>query len=66
MDDDRAANWVDEGGVKVEGAIEVFPERHVRGKGVMADEVQGELGLREELVPEKVGEGIGEAGKDGN
>ena len=27
--------------------------------------VQGEIGLREELVPEEVGERIGDAGEDG-
>ena len=65
MDDDRAADWDDGGGVKVEGSVEVFPGRHVRGKGGLAEEVQGEFGLREELVPEEVVEGIGDAGKDG-
>ena len=32
MDDDRSANLDDGGGIKVEGAIEVFPGRHVRAR----------------------------------
>ena len=56
MDDDQASNWTDGGGVEVEGAVEVFPGRHVRGKGGMAEEVQGEFGLKEEFSPEEVGE----------
>ena len=43
----------------------MFPGRHVRGKGGLADEVQVEFRLREELVTEEVGEGIGDAGEDG-
>ena len=65
MDDDRAADWTNWDGVKVEGAVEVFPGRHVRGKGGLGEEVQGEFGLREELVQEEVGERIRDAGKDG-
>ena len=65
MDDDWSANWADGGCVEVKGDVEVFPVRHVRGKGGLAEEVQGEFGLQEELVPEEVGEGIGDAGKDG-
>ena len=65
MDDDRAADWTNSDGVKVEGAVEVFPGRHVRGKGGLGEEVQGEFGLREELVQEEVGERIRDAGKDG-
>ena len=65
MDYDQAENWADGGGIKVEGDIEVFPGRHVRGKGGIAEEFQGEFRLREELVPQEFGEGIGEAGKDG-
>ena len=65
MDDDWAADWANGGGVKVEGTVEVFPGRHVRGKGGMAEEVQGEFGLREELVSEEFGEGIGYTGEDG-
>ena len=64
MDDDRAANWVDGGGIKVEGAIEVLPGRHVRVKGGLAEEVQGEFRLQEELVSQEVGEGIVDVGKD--
>ena len=43
----------------------MFPGRHVRGKGGIEEEVQGEFRLREELVPQEVGERIGDAGKDG-
>ena len=52
MDDDRAADWVDGGGIKVEGAIEVLPGIHVRVKGGLVEEVQGEFRLWEELVPQ--------------
>ena len=55
MYNDWEADWTDGGGVEVEGAVEVFPGRHVRGKGGIEEEVQGEFRLREELVPEKVG-----------
>ena len=65
MDNDRAADWNDGGGVKFEGAVEVFPGRHVCGKGGLAEEVQGEFCLREEFFPEEYGEGIGNAGEDG-
>ena len=66
MDNDRTAYWTDGGGVKVEGAVEVFPGRHVQGKGVLVEEVQCEFCLREEFVPEEVGEGIRDSGEDGN
>ena len=65
VDDDRAADWDYGGGIKVEGAIGVFPRIHVQGKGGLAEEVQGEFRLREELVPQAVGEEIGDARKDG-
>ena len=65
MDDDQAANWTNGGGVEVEGAVEVLPGRHVRDKGGLAEEVQVEFGLREELVLEEVVEIIGDAGEDG-
>ena len=51
MDDYRAANWTDGGCVKVEEAVEALLGRYFGGKGGLAEEVQGELGLREELVP---------------
>ena len=63
MDDDRASNWDDGGGIKVEGTIEVFLVRHFRGKGELVEGVQGDFRLREDLVPQEVGEGIGDAGK---
>ena len=65
MDNVRAADLTNGGGVEVEGAVEVFPGRNVRGKGGLAEEVQGEFRLREELVPEEVGEGIGDTNEDG-
>ena len=52
MDNVRAADLTNGGGVEVEGAVEVFPGRNVRGKGGLAVEVQGKFGLREELVSE--------------
>ena len=65
MDNDRADDWNDGGSVEVEGAVEVFPGRHVCGKGGLAEEVQGDLYLQEEVAPEEVGEDIRDAGKDG-
>ena len=38
-------------GVKVEGAIEVLPSGSEGGNGGLAEKVEGELGLREGLVP---------------
>ena len=43
----------------------MFPGRHVRDKGGLSEEVQGEFRLREELVQEEVGEGIRDACEDG-
>ena len=43
----------------------MFPGRHTQGYGVLTEEVQGEFGLWENLVPEEVREGIGNAEKDG-
>ena len=65
MDNEQAADWTDEGGIEVEWDVEVFPCRLVWGKGGLAEEFQGEFRLWEELIPEEVGEGIGDAGKDG-
>ena len=64
MDDYRAADWDDGGGIKVEVYVEVLPGRHVRGKGGLAKEVQGGFCLQEELVPQEFGEGIRDAVKD--
>ena len=50
---------------KSNGSTEVFLGRHVRGKGVLAEEVQGEFCLQEELFPQEFGEGIRDARKDG-
>ena len=65
VDNERADNWNGGGGVEVEGAVEVFPGRHVRGKGGLSDEDQYEFCLWDELVPEEVEEVIGDSGKDG-
>ena len=65
MDNEWADDWTGGGSVNVEGDAEVFPCRHVRGKGGLAEEVQGDFRLQEELVPEEVGEVIGDANKDG-
>ena len=65
VDDDRAADWDYGGGIKVEGAIGVFPRIHVQGKGGLAEEVQGEFCLREDLIRHEVGEVIGYSSKDG-
>ena len=65
MDDERSSDWANGGGIKVERSILVFPGRYVRGKGGLAEDVQGKFCLREELVPQEVGEGIRDSGKDG-
>ena len=39
------------GGVKVEGAIKVFPSGSEGGEGGLTEKVEGELSLREEFVP---------------
>ena len=66
MDGEQAADWANGCGIKVEEAIEVFPGIHVRGKGVLVEEFKVEFHLREYLVPQEVGGGIRDAGKDGN
>ena len=65
MDNYREDDWTNGGGVEVEGDFEVLPGRHFWGKGGMAEEVQCEFRLREDLVPEEVEEGIGDADEDG-
>ena len=65
MDDDPEADWAYWGGIKVEGAIRVYPVRHVRGEGGLAEEVQCEFYLREEMFPQEVEEVIGDTGKYG-
>ena len=45
MDGDREYDWSNGGVIKFEGAIEMFPGRHVRGKGGLAEEVLGEFRL---------------------
>ena len=53
--EDAAANGVKGGGVEVKGAIEVLPWGLDGGDGGLAEEVEQELCLREELVPQVVG-----------
>ena len=65
VDNERAEKWTGGGGVEVEGAVKVFPGRHVRGKCGLADEEQCEFCFWDELVPEEVEEVNGDAGKDG-
>ena len=43
----------------------MVPVRYVRGKGGLAEKVQGKFRLRKELVPQEVGDGIGYTGKYG-
>ena len=64
VDEDAAANGAEGGGVEVEGDIEVLPYRREGGNGGFAEEVERELGLREELFPQVVGEGGRYTGKD--
>ena len=40
-----------EGGIAVEGAMEVFPSEKEGSDGGLAEKVEGEFGLREEFVP---------------
>ena len=51
VDEYAASNGAKGGGVKVEGAIEVFPSGSDEGDGGLAEKIEGELGLREEFVP---------------
>ena len=51
VDEYAESDWAKRGGVKVEGAIEVFPRGSEGGNGALAEKVEGELGLREEFVP---------------
>ena len=51
MNEDAAAYGAEGGGVKVEGAIEVFPSGKEGIDGGLAEKVEGEFGLREEFFP---------------
>ena len=51
MDEYAAADGAEGSGVEVEGAIEVLPCGHEGGNVGLAEEVEGELDLREKLVP---------------
>ena len=64
VDDDGASNRSQRGGIKVEGAVEVLPCRYFWGESGLLEEVESELGLGEEMIPEKVGERVGNAGED--
>ena len=64
VDDGRASDGTGGSGAKVEGAIVVFPCRHVGGWGGSTKEIQSEFGLGQEFVQKKVGGGFGEASED--
>ena len=51
MYEDAAAYGAEGGGVKVEGAIEVFPSGEEGSDCGLAEKVEGEFGLQEEFVP---------------
>ena len=51
VEEDEAADGAEGGGVKVDGAIEVLPCGREEGDVGLAEEVELELGLREQLVP---------------
>ena len=51
MNEDAASDGAKEGGVEVEGDIEVFPSGNEGSDGGLAEKVEGELGLREDFVP---------------
>ena len=55
VDYDGASNWSQRGDIKVEGAVEVLPFIHCWGESGLLEEVESELGLGEEMIPEKVG-----------
>ena len=40
VDDDRASNWYQRGGIKVEGAVEVLPCRNCWGESGLLEEVE--------------------------
>ena len=62
---DAVSNGEKGGGVVVEWSFELFPSRLLWGQCVLVEEIEGELGLVEELVPEVVGKVGVDAGKDG-
>ena len=51
MNEYAASDGAEGGGVKVEGAIEVFLCGKEGSDGELVEKVEGEFGLREELVP---------------
>ena len=57
-DDDGASQWSNWCGVKVEGEIEMLPRGHLGGEGLLPQEVQSELCLWYQVVPEIVGKGV--------
>ena len=59
VDDNGASNWSQRGVIKVEGAVEVLPCRHCWVESGLSEEVESVLGLGEEMIPEKVGEQVG-------
>ena len=64
VNDDRAARGTDGSGIKVEGAMEVFPGQDSRCYGSLAEKVEGEFCLGEKFVSEVVGEAVVDARQD--
>jgi len=62
VDDDWTSHGAQRGGIIVEGSMEVFPGGKGRGKGGLAEEVEGEFCLGEEFIPQVVGEAVVNAG----
>ena len=61
---DGASNRSYRCGVKVEGPKEVLPSGHLRCNSVLTEEVECELSLGEELIPDKVRERVVNTCKD--
>ena len=55
VDDEGASKRAEWSGIKVEGAVVVFPGRNGGVQGILAEKFQVELVLREQLVPQVVG-----------
>ena len=61
MDDDVADKRDEWSGIKVGGAVVVLPGRHGGVQGRLAENIQGDLGLRDQLTPQVVGGGGADA-----
>ena len=64
MDYDWTPHGTNGCGIKVEWPIVVFPGRHGQGNVGLEKEIQGELCLGKEEVPQIVGEAVGDSGKN--